>query len=39
MILASRHVRPMLDADPGYMVDIDLAGFGRPWGSSAAPPT
>ena len=31
MILASRHVRPMLDADPGYMVDIDLAGFGRPW--------
>jgi len=31
MILASRHVRPMRDADPGYMVDIDLAGFGRPW--------
>jgi predicted metal-dependent HD superfamily phosphohydrolase len=31
MILASRHVRPMPGADPGYMVDIDLAGFGRPW--------
>jgi predicted metal-dependent HD superfamily phosphohydrolase len=31
MILASRHVRPMLRADPRYMVDIDLAGFGRPW--------
>ena len=31
MILASRHVRPMRGADPGYMVDIDLAGFGRPW--------
>jgi predicted metal-dependent HD superfamily phosphohydrolase len=31
MILASRHVRPMRDADPGYLVDIDLAGFGRPW--------
>ena len=31
MILASRHVRPMLDADPAYLVDIDLAGFGRPW--------
>jgi len=31
MILASRHVRPMLRADSGYMVDIDLAGFGRPW--------
>lgn len=31
MILASRHARPMPGADPGYMVDIDLAGFGRPW--------
>lgn len=31
MILASRHVQPMRDADPAYLVDIDLAGFGHPW--------
>jgi len=31
MILASRHVASALCADPGYMVDIDLAGFGLPW--------
>jgi predicted metal-dependent HD superfamily phosphohydrolase len=31
MILASSHVKPAMRADPGYMVDIDLAGFGRPW--------
>jgi predicted metal-dependent HD superfamily phosphohydrolase len=31
MILASRHRRPAAGADPGYLVDIDLAGFGRPW--------
>ena len=31
MILASNHCGVVCDADLGYMLDIDLAGFGHPW--------
>jgi len=31
MILASNHVGLLSGADLGYMLDIDLAGFGHPW--------
>lgn len=31
MILASTHGWLLFDADLGYMLDIDLAGFGHPW--------
>ena len=31
MILASNHAGLLCNADLGYMLDIDLAGFGHPW--------
>jgi len=31
MIIASNHAGALSDADLGYMLDIDLAGFGHPW--------
>ena len=31
MILASNHAGLLSNADLGYMLDIDLAGFGHPW--------
>lgn len=31
MILASNHVGLRGDSDRGYVLDIDLAGFGHPW--------
>ncbi len=31
MILASNHAGVLRDADRGYALDIDLAGFGHPW--------
>ena len=31
MILASTHAGLLSSADLGYMLDIDLAGFGNPW--------
>jgi predicted metal-dependent HD superfamily phosphohydrolase len=31
MILASNHASVLCNADLGYVLDIDLAGFGHPW--------